>query len=232
MREVNISKKYKLNEDGHVIDIKTGFVKEISKSKRGYRILINGKEFAVHQLVMQYFGEPQPNEHYVITHINGNLYDNRIENLKWVTRSEAKCTLPEGLRKCDFENESEYNTKMAEIHRKKHGHEDNEKRRIKYKNDEAYRNRQIETAKRYQTDNYDKCVERQKQWQAENKEKYRERIKKWRSKNRKKYREKEIKASVDYHRKNKERTNYNGRVYYSIHKEEILKKRKKKRKKS
>lgn len=223
--EVEISKKYKLREDGSVIDIKTGFVKEITKTKRGYRIAINGKEYAIHQLVMQYFGEPCPNEHYIITHINGNLYDNRIENLKWTTRSEVKCTLPEGLRKCDFDSEAAYNKKRAEIHRSKCREEDNKKRRERYAADEEYRIKEQNKAKKYQKDNYEKCVDRQKRWAICNPEKYKAKRKRWKIKNR----EYESQKSIEYHKRNKDKTNYNQRVYYQVNKDEINERRRKKK---
>ena len=46
------------------------------------------KRFLVHRLVMQYFGEPQPEDATDVDHINRVRDDNRIENLRWVTSSE------------------------------------------------------------------------------------------------------------------------------------------------
>ena len=60
----------------------------------GYIIvsLCNGRAdkqmFKVHRLVMQYFGPPMPEEMNEVDHINTNRTDNRIQNLRWVTRSQ------------------------------------------------------------------------------------------------------------------------------------------------
>ena len=200
MREVQISKKYKLLESGEIINILTNTVYTPPKRKTGYRISINYKEYAVHQLVMKYFGTEKPDDNYVITHINGNNYDNRIENLKWVTHSEAKCTLPEGLRRCDFKTEKEYNCAMAKLHRERCKEYDNRKRRERYATDEEYRQKELDKAKEYQKENLEVCKDRQKKWREKNPEKYKAKRKRWRIKNR----EYESKKSVESHRKNPE----------------------------
>ena len=46
------------------------------------------KSFGIHRLVMQYFGEPQPEDATEVDHINRQRDDNRAENLRWVNRSE------------------------------------------------------------------------------------------------------------------------------------------------
>lgn len=240
MKEVQISKKYKLLENGEIINILTNIVYTPPKRKTGYRISINCKEYAVHQLVMKYFGPKPPDDSYVITHINGNNYDNRIENLKWISHSEAKCTLPEGLRKCDFKTEKEYNCAMAKLHRERCKEYDNRKRRERYATDEEYRIKQQNKAKEYQKENLKVCKERQKKWKEENPEKYKAKQKKWKIKNR----EYESQRSVESHRKNPEaarRANEKYRQthpidfaisrkkYYNDHKDEINERRRKKK---
>ena len=52
--------------------------------KRGY-IRVNGTR--AHNMVMEVYGSPRPPGDYVIDHINEDKTDNRIENLRWITRS-------------------------------------------------------------------------------------------------------------------------------------------------
>lgn len=213
MREIQISKKYKLNENGEIVNILTNEIYTPPKRKTGYRISINCKEYAVHQLVMKYFGPKPPDDSYVITHINGNNYDNRIENLNWVSRSEAKCTLPEGLRKCDFETEKEYNCAMARLHREKYSEYDNRKRRERYATDEEYRQKELDKAKEYQKDNLEKCKLRQKNWAKENPEKFKAKKLRWKIKNR----EYESKRSAEYHKKHPEAARIANEKYRQTH---------------
>ena len=114
MREVQINKNTKLREDGKLFNIRTG--KEfIPKARNGHGYLLvqhNGCTRYVHQLVMEYFGEPKPGPEYQIDHKNQNILDNDINNLRWVTPREnsnnRKDNLPAGQRKCDLDPK-EYN---------------------------------------------------------------------------------------------------------------------------
>lgn len=45
--------------------------------------------FRVHELVMRSFFRTPPKKGWVVAHLNGNLEDNRLENLRWVSRSES-----------------------------------------------------------------------------------------------------------------------------------------------
>lgn len=107
MREVQVNKHLMLREDGKLIDIKSGN-EFIPKTNSGYyRITIGGRKNRkgkyVHILVMENFGPPKPGPEYEIDHINRNRLDNRLENLRWVTRTEnthnKTNNLPEGKRK-------------------------------------------------------------------------------------------------------------------------------------
>lgn len=57
-------------------------------SGRGYlRVRINGKQYQVHRLVAETF-IPNPENKPEVDHINRNPFDNRVENLRWATRSD------------------------------------------------------------------------------------------------------------------------------------------------
>ena len=59
-----------------------------SKNTRGYLMVqIKGKDYKVHRLVAECY-IPNPENKKEIDHINRNKLDNRVENLRWVTRSE------------------------------------------------------------------------------------------------------------------------------------------------
>lgn len=59
-----------------------GYIRVTLKNENGER------NFRVHRLVMEHFGSPQPDGNYEIDHINHQRDDNRIENLRWTTRSD------------------------------------------------------------------------------------------------------------------------------------------------
>jgi hypothetical protein len=59
------------------IDIQTGYG----------RTFINGKIIKTHKIIAMCF-LPNPNNYGEIDHINGIRSDNRVENLRWTTRSE------------------------------------------------------------------------------------------------------------------------------------------------
>ena len=65
---------------------------------------------------MEHFGPPKPGPEYEVDHINRDRTDNRIENLRWVTRQEnannRKTNLPVGERFCDIPL-NEYHRKRA-----------------------------------------------------------------------------------------------------------------------
>lgn len=241
MREVQISKKYKLREDGILIDIKTGEERHGTEIRQGYAVGVNGKTLFVHQLVMQYFGIECPGEGYKIWHKNGNNLDNRIENLEWVTLSQINSrrpdALPEGERRCDYESIEEYNRAKCRRHYENHQNEQYLKHREK---------RLIE-AKKYRELHHEECLERTRKWREENKEYIKEKNKEIREKRtqdeqdkiNKRRREnyanspelqaKHIAENRAYEQENKEKVKLYHKIWREEHKEIILEKAKEQR---
>lgn len=65
-----------------------------SNNSNGYRTVgVNGKRHRVHRLVAETF-IPNPDNKSFVDHINRIRDDNRVENLRWVTRSENERNTP------------------------------------------------------------------------------------------------------------------------------------------
>ena len=128
--------------DGHVMVPATRFSKAHwtlgNKHNTGYRdVTINYKVYQVHRLVLETFvgqateGKPQAD------HINRVRDDNRIENLRWVSRSENqrntimndRCEARFGIH--TYENHAEYNKLNCKAWYNGHREEVNVKRRKK-----------------------------------------------------------------------------------------------------
>ena len=56
---------------------------------------IKGKQCRIHRLIMEKRLKRKLSSNELVHHINGNIHDNRIENLEIVTRSEHKKLHPE-----------------------------------------------------------------------------------------------------------------------------------------
>lgn len=110
MREVQINRNLILREDGKLFNVKTG--KEfIPKSNcKGYlSVRIYGRiHKLIHVLVMECFGAPKPGPKYQVDHIDRNILNNDIKNLRWVTQTENNYNKinnrPIGKRKCDCDS--------------------------------------------------------------------------------------------------------------------------------
>ena len=92
MSQIEGYENYLIFEDGKVININTGIEKKHKIDKGGYYCIVlckDGKQkhFSIHRLIALAF-IPNPDNKPCIDHINRNKSDNRIENLRWVTKSE------------------------------------------------------------------------------------------------------------------------------------------------
>ena len=92
MTEIEGYENYLIFEDGVVINSKSGREIKPCLSNMGYYIIGLSKDgkrnnFLIHRLIaLAYL--PNPDNKLFIDHINRNTKDNRIDNLRWVTRSE------------------------------------------------------------------------------------------------------------------------------------------------
>lgn len=82
-----LKKKYHYNPDtGIFTNIKNGkLLGSVSKTNGYMRTFLKGKEYKIHRLVWLYLYGALPSKH--IDHINHNRADNRLCNLREVTRS-------------------------------------------------------------------------------------------------------------------------------------------------
>ena len=178
MREVKINNNLKLREDGRLFFIKTGeeFIPAKSDQWNGYRLKVNGRTRYIHTLVLENFGDPKPEGNYRAWHINGDVYDNRLENLKWVSVQEISSNrvdaLPVGQRRCDFDNINDYYCSNVKRYQEKNKdkiyvttHEKVAiKKRNQYNNDEEKRQKHREICKAYYEKNKEKIKEYHKEY--------------------------------------------------------------------
>jgi hypothetical protein len=76
-------------EDGHVVNKATGHIYSNSNNEGYIRIRFLGREFRAHRIIWSLFNGEIP-EGMLVDHIDGNVSNNRIENLRLVTRQQNK----------------------------------------------------------------------------------------------------------------------------------------------
>jgi len=69
--------------NGRVLKTQNGTYPQVTLCRDG-----NREQVSMHHLISKAFLGPAPSPDYEVNHKNGDKYDNRVENLEWVTRSE------------------------------------------------------------------------------------------------------------------------------------------------
>jgi hypothetical protein len=87
---------YKVSNYGRIMNINTGRILKPKLNSMGIMIVNlskdnKGKSFTVHKLVGDAFlTKPEDGKHYIIKHIDGNLENNYLSNLMYITASESR----------------------------------------------------------------------------------------------------------------------------------------------
>jgi len=86
---LNYDDRYRVSEDGNVMNRKTGLILKPQLSSNGYlHVNLRGKFMRIHRLVALCFLPYTDIDGLDIDHINRDRTDNRVINLRWVTRSQ------------------------------------------------------------------------------------------------------------------------------------------------
>ena len=100
---VNSVCDYSIDTNGVIINETTGKEikgSKITKSNRYKKFCLDNERFAWHRLVAEHFVEnPDPLTHTQVNHIDGDRYNNKAENLEWVTpKQNVKHAYNTGLK--------------------------------------------------------------------------------------------------------------------------------------
>lgn len=79
------------------------------------KVKINGRKYRVHRLVASIF-IPNPDNKPFVDHIDGDRYNNRVDNLRWVTSTENNRHLSETTR--NYRNLTEEDIKSIKTSKK------------------------------------------------------------------------------------------------------------------
>ena len=79
---------YYISNKGRCYNTKTKNFVRYNNGNGYIRVNLGHKDkYLMHRLVMEHFGPPKPDGDYEIDHVNRIRDDNRIENLRWITKS-------------------------------------------------------------------------------------------------------------------------------------------------
>lgn len=81
-----------VSDEGDVLSYRSGSWKRLKQTDSGRYLTVGinnptGKSYLVHRLVAETW-IPKESEDLEVNHVNGNRYDNRVENLEWITHQE------------------------------------------------------------------------------------------------------------------------------------------------
>ena len=89
---------YKVSNLGNILNVKKNRLMTPVNNNSGYKIKLQGNTFLIHRLVALAF-LPNPNNYDVVTHLDNNLKNNNVNNLKWIDKKENLKNIPQEKRK-------------------------------------------------------------------------------------------------------------------------------------
>ena len=89
---------YQVSNLGNILNVKKNRLMTPVNNNSGYKIKLQGNTFLIHRLVALAF-LPNPNNYDVVTHLDNNLKNNNVNNLKWIDKKENLKNIPQEKRK-------------------------------------------------------------------------------------------------------------------------------------